>query len=129
MTHLKESKLTKRIHFLPLLVLAVLIQYVALTDVSVAQTPANELEANQAESNPGDVVRLESQLINGLRVVTSEQRQYVSQIVALVNQGKLPRAMVNVIYQWSLQRNPSVPFPYFQIALRALAQRRGIVVP
>lgn len=121
--------MTKRIHFLPLLVLAVLIQYVALTDVSVAQTPANELEANQAESNPGDVVRLESQLINGLRVVTSEQRQYVSQIVALVNQGKLPRAMVNVIYQWSLQRNPSVPFPYFQIALRALAQRRGIVVP
>jgi hypothetical protein len=54
---------------------------------------------------------------------------YVSQVVALVDSGQLPRAMVNVVYTWALKRNPHVPLPYFQIALRALAERRGIAVP
>ncbi|MGN6136883.1 MAG: hypothetical protein ACTHOU_20565 [Aureliella sp.] len=92
------------------------------------QVPA-DFDANQAERNPGDVVRLEDQLVNGLRVVTVEQRLYVSQVVALVDSGQLPRAMVNVVYTWALKRNPHVPLPYFQIALRALAERRGIAVP
>ena len=94
-----------------------------------AQTPA-DFDANEAERSPGmDIVRLEDQLMNGLRVVTIEQRIYVSQIVAMVEAGLLPRAMVNVVYTWALKRNPKVPFPYFQVALRALAERRGIAVP
>ena len=94
-----------------------------------AQVPA-DFDANEAERNPGmDVVRLEDQLMNGLRVVTIEQRLYVSQIVAMVEAGQLPRAMVNVVYTWALKRNPKVPLPYFQVALRALAERRGIAVP
>lgn len=89
-----------------------------------------DLGVNDAEQNPASqTVLLEDQLLNGLRVVTPEQRQYVLQIVALVDQGKLPRAMVYAIYTWSLKRNPRVPFPYFQIGLRAVADRRGIVVP
>ncbi len=67
--------------------------------------------------------------MNGLRVVTPDQRAYVNQVVALVDQGKLPRAMVNVIYVWAIKRNPRVPLPYFQFALRALAERRGVTVP
>jgi hypothetical protein len=90
-----------------------------------ADSGVNDAEVNTA----GQVVRLEDQLLNGLRVVNPEQRQYVLQIVALVDQGKLPRAMVNAVYVWALKRNPHVPLPYFQVALRALADRRGIVVP
>ena len=93
-----------------------------------AQGPA-DFDANEAERNPGQVVRLEDQLVNGLRVVTADQRLYVAQVVALVESGQMPRAMVNVVYSWALKRNPHVPFPYFQIALRALAERRGIAVP
>lgn len=90
----------------------------------------DESGANIAEQNPAaQIVRLEDQLLNGLRVVTPEQRQYVLQIVTLVEQGKLPRAMVNAVYTWALKRNSHVPLPYFQVALRALAERRGIVVP
>ena len=95
---------------------------------AIAQGPA-EFDANQAEGNPGQVVRLEDQLVNGLRVVTAEQRLYVAQVVVLVESGIMPRAMVNVVYSWALKRNPHVPFPYFQIALRALGERRGIPVP
>lgn len=95
-----------------------------------AQTIPGELDGNQAETNPGfDVVRLEDQLQNGLRTFTPEQRAYVSQVVSLVEQGRLPRAMVNVVYTWAIKRNPSVPLPYFQIGLRALAERRGLTVP
>lgn len=94
-----------------------------------AQAQVQEFDANQAEVNPGEVVRLEDQLMNGLRVVTPDQRAYVNHIVGLVNQGRLPRAMVNVVYTWALKRNPKVPLPYFQFALQALAERRGVIVP
>lgn len=101
----------------------------AISLPGLVQAQVKEFDANQAETNPGEVVRLEDQLMNGLRVVTPEQRAYVVQIVTLVDQGKLPRAMVNVVYTWALKRNPKVPLPYFQFMLQALADRRGISVP
>jgi len=114
------------------LVLSLAIGCLAQATVALGQVP-EQFNANEAERNSGiqgtEVATLQEQLMNGLRVVTPEQRSYVNQVVDLVDQGHLPRAMVNAIYKWSLQRNPSVPFPYFQIALRALASRRGISVP
>lgn len=101
----------------------------ALSLSNHCQAQLQEFDANQAEVNPGEVVRLEDQLMNGLRVVTPDQRAYVNQIVSLVNQGRIPRAMVNVVYTWALKRNPKVPLPYFQFALQALAERRGVNVP
>lgn len=115
------SRLTASTRFLALVF--------AFTLAGVAQAQVKEFDANQAETNPGEVVRLEDQLMNGLRVVTPEQRAYIVQIVTLVDQGKLPRAMVNVVYSWALKRNPKVPLPYFQFMLQALADRRGITVP
>jgi hypothetical protein len=29
---------------------------------------------------------------------------------------------------WAIEKNPSVPFPYFQIAMRALAARRNVTL-
>ncbi len=101
----------------------------SLIQAGSAYGQAPDFDANQAEVSAGEVVRLEDQLMNGLRVVTPEQRAYINQIVALVNQGRLPRAMVNVVYNWAIQRNPKVPLPYFQFALHALAERRGVAVP
>jgi hypothetical protein len=76
-----------------------------------------------------NITPLEDQLRYGLRVVLPEQLQFVKVVVAYVDQGKLPRAMVNLVYKWALERNPSVPFPYFQYALRLLAKRRGVTLP
>ncbi|MEM7476358.1 MAG: hypothetical protein AAF483_15300 [Planctomycetota bacterium] len=75
------------------------------------------------------IVSLEDQLSKGLRITTVAQQTYIRQIVQLVELGRLPRAMVNLLFTWARQRNPKVPFPYFQYALRALAKRRGIAVP
>lgn len=109
--------------------MAILSLVLGLSVTGISHAQVKEFDANQAEVNPGEVVRLEDQLMNGLRVVTADQRAYVNQIVSLVNQGQLPRAMVNVVYTWALKRNPKVPLPYFQFALQALAERRGVNVP
>ncbi|GIW97923.1 MAG: hypothetical protein KatS3mg111_1256 [Pirellulaceae bacterium] len=76
-----------------------------------------------------NVVSLEDQLVKGLRVVRPDQKLWLKRVVLLVDQKKLPRAMVNVVFKWARQRNPDVPFPYFQFAMRELAKRRGIQLP
>lgn len=69
---------------------------------------------------------LTDQLTKGLRAVGPEQQQFVQAVVAAVDQGRLPQGLVNLVYKWSLERNPSVPFPYFQYALTELSRRRGV---
>lgn len=74
------------------------------------------------------ISRLEDQLRLGLRAVFPNQQQFVTQVVQAVSDGRLPRAMVNLVYRWALERNPRVPFPYFQFALLELARRRKITI-
>lgn len=76
-----------------------------------------------------NVVSLQDQLRNGLRATTSSQFQFIGNVDMYVRQGRIPRAMVNLVYEWALKRNPKIPFPYFQFALRALAKRRGVLLP
>ena len=87
-----------------------------------AQQSAGARGVNQGRG----AASLTDQLTKGLRAVTPEQNQFVQVVVEAVDQGRLPRALVNLVYKWALERNPSVPFPYFQYALTVLAKRRGI---
>ena len=80
---------------------------------------------NSARQGQG-AASLKDQLSKGLRAVTPEQHQYVQVVVLAVEQGRLPRGLVNLVYKWSLERNPSMPFPYFEYALTILAKRRGV---
>ena len=92
--------------------------------------PAHWSQAQQGRAggvNQGrGVASLTDQLTKGLRAVTPDQQQYVQLVVQAVDQGRLPRGLVNLVYKWSIERNPDVPFPYFQYALTVLAKRRGI---
>jgi hypothetical protein len=90
-----------------------------------AQSPAQSPGQPPAEYRTVD---LRTQLITGLRVVQPSQAAYVDRVVRTVQQGKMSEAMVQLIYRWSIERNPRVPFPYFQLAMQALTQRRGIVL-
>jgi hypothetical protein len=85
---------------------------------------------NNAEvTSRNSLVDLEDQLINGLRLTTAGQKQYIAAVLAQVQNQKLPRAMVNVVYRWSIERNSKYPFPYFRLAMNALAARRGVTLP
>lgn len=90
--------------------------------------------AAQDGFNPNDaermmtsnVVELKEQLYFGLRTFRPEQRAFLDQVVAKVENKEISRAMVNVIFVWAQKRNPKVPFPYFEIALKLLAEKRGV---
>ena len=73
-------------------------------------------------------VELRIQLQNGLRVFLPEQQEFLDRVLLAVDNGQLPRAMVNMVYVWSQRRNAKVPFPYFEFAMRALAERRGVTL-
>jgi hypothetical protein len=92
-----------------------------------AQSNSEGFDTNLAEQMLDlNTVELRSQLRNGLRVFQPEQQAFLETVLVAVDTGTLPRSMVNMVYIWAIRRNPKVPFPYFQIAMRSLAERRGV---
>lgn len=98
--------------------------------------PSGRVNAQQGNSSNSaerlgeqNIAPLSDQLIKGLRAITPEQKQFVAVTVAYVDQGVIPRAMVNLVYRWALERNATVPFPYFEYAMRTLSKRRGVELP
>lgn len=89
-----------------------------------AQEGFNPNDAERMMSS--NVVELKEQLYFGLRTFRPEQRAFLDQVVAKVESKEISRAMVNVIFLWAQKRNPKVPFPYFEIALKLLAEKRGV---
>ncbi len=103
---------------------------------AVALLPSRRVAAQQGGSinsaeRLGDqnIAPLADQLTKGLRAITPEQKQFVQVVVAYVDQGQIPRAMVNLVYRWALEKHATVPFPYFEYAMRTLSKRRGVVLP
>ncbi len=89
-----------------------------------AQEGFNPNDAERMMSS--NVVELREQLYFGLRTFRPEQRAFLDQVVAKVESKEISRAMVNVIFNWAQKRNPKVPYPYFEIALKLLAEKRGV---
>ncbi len=102
--------------------------------VPAALLPVPAVLAQQGSSFNGaeqmrstrNVTPLIDQLRVGLRVNRDSQVEFLQLVVAKVEAGELPIAMVNVVYKWAISRNEKYPFPYFQYAMLELAKRRGI---
>lgn len=74
------------------------------------------------------VADLQEQLESGLRAFRKEDKQYIAQVVRLVQQGRLSRGSVNYAYKDAIKRRPSYPLPYFQQVLRVLARQSGVTI-
>jgi len=107
--------------------------FAALTSISSGKANAQDgldFSFNDAERMMSfNTVELKDQLNFGLRTFLPEQKAFVEVVVAKVDSGELPRSMVNVVFVWSRKRKPKSPYPYFEIALRLLAERRGVILP
>lgn len=68
-------------------------------------------------------------LISRLRATTTDQRDYVREIVRLVDEDELERRLVLAIERYSRKRRREFPLPIFERALRIEAAKRGVVVP
>ena len=104
--------------------------FAALTTFSPGSAVAQDgLDFNEAERMMSfNTVELRDQLYFGLRTFLPEQQAFVDDVVARVEAGELPRSMVNVVFVWSRKRKPNIPFPYFEIVMRLLAEKRGVIL-
>lgn len=74
-------------------------------------------------------VRLQDRL-NQLQPRLAEERKFVSDVIQLVEQGRLPEAVVNEAFFYSIQRyGGPMPFPYFERILRIQGERLKAPVP
>lgn len=93
---------------------------------ALAWIPCQSLFGQQGFGSNRGVPSLTDQLSKGLRASTAQQQLFVQKVVMKVDNGELPRGMVNLVFKWARERNERYPFPYFQYALTVLAKRRGV---
>jgi len=71
------------------------------------------------------VISLEDQLNTGLKTRRPEETEFIEKVARLVNEGKLPRKLVDSTFMWAVRRRQTYPFPAFERALRLQADRLG----
>jgi len=70
----------------------------------------------------------QGQLEKGLRARRPVEFAYIKQIVTLVDQGKLPRSLVDSTFGWARHKR-NRQLQYFQFALQARARDLGYPTP
>ena len=91
----------------------------------VALYVANLVDA-QHGLRPGQVIELQQQLETGLRARLPSEFDYIEAVIAKVNVGELPQALVRSTFVYARKKRP-YPLQYFDRALRIRARRQGIL--
>lgn len=68
-------------------------------------------------------------LVNRLRATSTDQRDYVREIVRLVDQKRLEKRLVLALERYARRKSPYFPLPVYERALRVEAAKRGVTVP
>lgn len=84
---------------------------------------------------PGEKFTLYDQLRIGLKAATKADMEYIDRVVLRVNEGVLPRKLVDATFLWARNRyktRPSQsrlrPIVYFQPALEAQVKKLGVTI-
>ena len=100
---------------------------IAMGTVSVAQLPSN-IGAAQ-----GRKITLKQQLTIGLKAFTKADKLFIAKVIAKVEQGKLPRKLVDSTFLWARHRSEKRsyardlrPMVYFQPGMTLRAKRAGV---
>lgn len=91
-----------------------------------SQEPARTPPAPTAAPRTDGVADLHDTLVNGLRATRPEEIAWLDQVVAKVQENRLPLPLVLSTFKWARNRHPSYPFPYFKRGLKVRAARLGI---
>lgn len=73
------------------------------------------------------IAEFRDQLRLGLQARLPEEFQFIDRILQLVEQGHVPRDLVQSTFQWARKKRP-YPFQFFKRGLIVRAARRGIVI-
>lgn len=108
---------------------AVLLMALALSDLpALSGLSALSGTSARAEETIGgaEVISLEDQLKTGLKARLPEEKEFIEEVARLVNEGELPRKLVDSTFVWAVRRRTTYPFPAFERALRLQADRLGV---
>lgn len=101
----------------------------------LADQPAKPSDVGRRQNQQGRQVSLYDQLRIGLKAVTNSDKQFIDLVVLRVNQGKLPRSLVDSTFLWARYRYRTRPgsyrlrpMVYFRPALVLRARRIGVVL-
>jgi hypothetical protein len=94
-----------------------------LTAPSFAVAPAH---ASPAAETTQQIENLKQTLEQVLRARRQEEFDFIAKVVGLVDDGTLPRSMVESTLFWVRKKNPKRPFQYFEQALRVRAKAIGV---
>jgi hypothetical protein len=66
-----------------------------------------------------------------LKTRLPEEKEFVTDVLQLVREGKLPERIVETSYKWALNKHPdsNYPFVYFERVLRIQANKLKIELP
>jgi len=73
-----------------------------------------------------EVPNLEETLRGGLKPRTPQQNAFLRTVVALVDDGLLPLALVHKVFLWARRQDRYNAFRYFEVGIKKLALREGI---
>ena len=101
-----------------------------------AQQPAPQpVQASNIANRQGRQISLFDQLRVGLKAVTKEDFAFINLVVLRVDEGKLPRELVDSTFLWARNRYRSRPgnhrlrpMVYFKPGLTARAKKIGVVL-
>lgn len=110
--------------------LIVLILALGTASVVVAQTtpdPAPAPPTLQDDNSLGTKIDLKDALEKGLKARRAEEFEFIERVVFLVEQGVLPKRLVQTTFFWA-RAKPRVQAFYFERALKLRARRLGIIL-
>lgn len=91
----------------------------------------NVANSSAQEFDELTLVQLERQLNSILKTRLNEEKLYIATIVKLVNDGKLPRKLINTSFKYVKNKRPytKYPFVYFARVLHFQAKRERVEIP
>ncbi len=114
---------------------AIGILLLTITTFGLATLPIGAQQSTGPTGTQGRKVALVDQLRVGLKVKTKADKVFVNAVVLAVQQGKLPRRLVDSTFLWARNRSKQRsgkrqlrPMIYFQPALTLRAKRLGLIL-
>jgi hypothetical protein len=110
-----------------------LLGMIAATSVVHGQESTGPVKPDAVKDRQGRQASLRDQLRVGLKAVTKADLAFIDLVVQKVNEGKLPRKLVDSTFLWARNRHrtrptthPLRPMVYFQPALVLRAKAIGV---
>ena len=101
-------------------------RYLSLLLLGLALPLPATVRADEPATARGAIASLEERLKAGLKVRAPADVAFCDRVLEAGRAGELPAQVVDSTYLWAVRRGRKYPFPAFQFAIRAKAEKLGV---